>query len=250
MDVPHHISPTWYADAFGEYYEIVYAHRTIEAAQPEVAFAASVLSVTRDDRVLDLCCGTGRHLYHVAQISNRSFGLDYSPTLLARARVAVDSTVSLVRADMRQIPFANTFDVVTSFFTSFGYFQDDRENAQVLKEIARVLRSGGRFFLDHANAKHVRATLVPASTRTQGNYEIQEHRWIDEERSRINKTTCVFRDGAEVHKSEESVRLYGRGELAETLGHCELHTDEIYGDYDGAPYTATSPRMLIVGHRE
>ncbi|MCL4693838.1 MAG: methyltransferase domain-containing protein [Candidatus Hydrogenedentes bacterium] len=250
MDVPHHISPTWYEDAFGDYYEIVYAHRTIEAALPEVAFVASVLSVTREDRVLDLCCGTGRHLYHMAQVSNRSFGLDYSPALLTRARATLGSAASLVRADMRQIPFANTFDVVTSFFTSFGYFDDEDENALVLHEIARVLRRNGRFFLDHANAPHLRATLVPASARTQGGYEIQERRWIDEERSRINKNTHVFRDGVEVHRSEESVRLYGRRELQDLLGKCGLRVDHVYGDHTGSLHTDASPRMLVAGHKE
>lgn len=245
------IASDWYADAFGDYYELVYAHRTIETAAPEANFAARALSVCRNDRVLDLCCGTGRHLHHLATVAGYSVGLDYSPALLARAHGTLGTRVQLVRADMRHVPFRNAFDVVASFFTSFGYFLNEQENQRALTEIARALRSRGRFFIDHVNPTHLHATLVPLSEREFRGHVIREHRWIDQQRSRINKTVHVFRDGARVHHSEESVRLYARQELAGELAESGLCVDAVYGDYDGSPYAeSTSARMLFVGHRE
>jgi SAM-dependent methyltransferase len=38
-----------------------------------------------------------------------------------------------VRGDMRHLPFTDgSFDLVTSFFTSFGYFDSDDEDVKVL----------------------------------------------------------------------------------------------------------------------
>jgi ubiquinone/menaquinone biosynthesis C-methylase UbiE len=247
---PKDVSLNWYENAFSDFYGIVYAHRTIEAAAPEVAFAASLASLGRHDFVLDLCCGTGRHLYHLAQTSSRTYGLDYSSVLLADARERVGTNSTLVRADMRHIPFTNTFNLVTSFFTSFGYFQDDVENENVLREIARVLRSGGRFFLDHVNATYLRATLVPETTRKQHGYEIRERRWIDDIHHRINKATHVFLDGVEVHHSGESVRLYEHDELSQAMRRAGLAADAVYGGYTGAEFGPSQPRMLFFGHKE
>jgi SAM-dependent methyltransferase len=240
----------WYEEAFGDYYEVIYAHRTIQAAEPEAAFAASHLHLTDRDAALDLCCGTGRHLYHLAKRTAHAFGLDYSPVLLAHAARSIGAPARLVRADMRHVPFTNAFDVVTSFFTSFGYFLDDHENERVIVEICRILRRGGRFFLDHVNATHLRQALEASTVRMQDPYEIHETRWIDEKRKRINKSTRVFRDGVSLHKNEESVRLYSQEELTILLQHAGLSVDAVYGNFDGADAGLSQPRMLFVGHKD
>ena len=249
-DQPSSVHADWYEEAFGESYGIVYAHRTIEAAEPEAAFAASQVRLADGEAVLDLCCGTGRHLSHLARRTPHAFGLDYSPILLARAAESLGSRARLVRADMRHIPFTNAFDVVTSFFTSFGYFLEDSENERVIQEIGRILRPGGRFFLDHVNAAHLRRALESSTIRRQDSYEIRESRWIDETRNRINKTTHVFREGTKLHESEESVRLYTQDELATILRRAGLSVDNVYGDYNGAESGPSQPRMLFAGHKD
>ena len=103
------IGPEWYRDAFGTLYPIVYAHRTVAAAASEAAFAVRETELKPAERVLDLCCGNGRHLFHLVRYTAHATGLDYSPELLAIAAAAVDSDVALVQADMRDIPFVGAF---------------------------------------------------------------------------------------------------------------------------------------------
>ena len=241
--------PDWYEDAFGELYSFIYAHRTVEAAAPEAEFAARVLELKPSDRVLDLCCGGGRHLVHFARITGHAAGLDYSLTLLDRGRRLLGGRGRIVRADMRAIPFVGAFDAVTSFFTSFGYFQDDSENMQVIYETARALKSSGRFFIDCANPTYVRDTLEPRTVRAAGGYEIEECRWIDEPSKRINKATQVSRDGAVVQNLGESVRLYDEAELRGLLERAGLNCERSFGDYTGAPLADHEPRMILVGSK-
>lgn len=244
---PNSPPPDWYEEAFGDLYNIIYAHRTVEAAAPEAAFAAQVLELKQGMRVLDLCCGNGRHLVHLAKITGHAVGLDYSLALLLQGRGLLGQGATIVRADMRGVPFVGAFDAVTNFFTSFGYFQDDADNMHVIAEIARALKPGGRFFIDYVNPTHVRETLEPESRRFVGEFEIDERRWIDESARRINKSMRVLRNGVVLKSLCESVRLYEEIEIRDQLERAGLLCGCIYGDYAGAPIADDLPRMILAG---
>ena len=246
-------------------YPVLYAHRSVEAAAPEAAFAAQRLGLRPGDRVLDLCCGNGRHMVHLLRHTPRVVGLDYSPDLLALASeqlgdgaglvlgdgagLVLGDGAGLVRGDMRALPFGAVFDAVTNFFTSFGYFAAPEDNLAVVREVARVLRPTGRFFIDYLNPAHVAATLVPETVREHEGYVITERRWIDAERRRVNKTTAASRDGRMVGRWGESVRLYEEAEFRALLCEGGLEIERLFGDYDGAPPGEDRPRMIAVGHR-
>lgn len=242
------VSEQWYYHAFGDLYPIIYAHRSIEAAKPEALFAARVLGLLPNERVLDLCCGNGRHLVHLEEMGVCASGLDYSAPLLALARKAV-ACPRLVRADMRRIPFSETFDAVLNFFTSFGYFLDPEDNEAVAQGVAGALKCGGRFFIDYLNPANVVRTLTPESVRVVEDYEIQETRWIDAASQRVNKSTKVSRGGSVVHRSTESVRLYSLDELRALMGRCGLVVERVFGGYDGSVFGADAERMILVGRR-
>jgi ubiquinone/menaquinone biosynthesis C-methylase UbiE len=245
------IDGDWFATAFGAWYPVVYAHRTVAAAAPEAEFAQKVLHISPDDRLLDLCCGNGRHLVHLAKTAPQAAGLDYSADLLRLARENIGASRNrLLRGDMRALPFAdNTFDAITNFFTSFGYFQDAREDRKTATEIARVLRPGGRFFIDYLNESHVKKTLIPHSERRQDQYLILETRWIDPDTNRVNKRTEVEHEGRVLTRMAESVRLYSLDELAELLDAAGLEINQTYGDYEGNPTDPIRPRLILSGHR-
>jgi demethylmenaquinone methyltransferase/2-methoxy-6-polyprenyl-1,4-benzoquinol methylase len=98
-------------------------------------------AVRPGDRVLDVCCGTGDLALASSEAGGHVVGLDFSEKMLARARNKSDA-VDWVRGDATDMPFADgEFDAVT---VGFGIRNlDDLEGGLV--EIARVLRSGGRF---------------------------------------------------------------------------------------------------------
>ncbi|MGF1500372.1 MAG: class I SAM-dependent methyltransferase [Paracoccaceae bacterium] len=91
--------------------------------------------------VLDLCCGQGTLTAELAATGASVTGVDFSPTMLARAAEAVPSA-TLVEADAQSLPFeAESFDRVVC---NFGLLHmPDRPAA--LAEVARVLRPGGLF---------------------------------------------------------------------------------------------------------
>ncbi len=243
------LDENWFASAFDALYPIIYAHRTVEAASAESAFAIAQLELTDTSSVLDLCCGNGRHMVHLLRHTPHVTGLDYSPDLLGFARTQLGASGRLLRGDMRAIPFEGAFDAVANFFTSFGYFQDYAENLSVAQGIARALKPTGRFFVDYLNPEYVRNHLDPESRRSAEDLEIREQRWVDEATQRVNKVTEVTRDGQHVSRSSESVRLYSPAELDALLDEAGLRVEARYGNYDGSPVSAAHPRQIIVGMR-
>jgi SAM-dependent methyltransferase len=249
MPTPNdNVSANWFEQAFDTLYPIVYAHRSVDAAAPEVAFAIKALCLRPQHRVLDVACGNGRHLVHLAANGNSVMGLDFSPALLALATERFSGNVPLLRADMRTIPFRAAFDVVTSFFTSFGYFTTHAENLAVAQGISVALKPGGAFFIDFINREHVVQTLVPESVRHHEDYEIRDRRWIDAETDRLNKATEVFRAGECLVSYEESVQLYTHEAFDGLLREGGLQPDTYYGDYDGSQLDVANPRMMAVGY--
>jgi SAM-dependent methyltransferase len=239
------IDSDWYKLSFGELYPVVYAHRSIESAEPESRFAIEKLAITPHSRVLDLCCGNGRHLVHLRKHTDNIVGLDYSGDLLAIAQETVSA--QLIRADMRAIPINGTMDAVVNFFTSFGYFEDEEENHAVVHDVSNALKPNGRFMIDYINPVYARATLVPNSEREQDGYLIHETRWISESNGRLNKRTTLTTDGHIRAELGESVKLFTRENLTELLESECLMVDSVFGDIDGSSFESLSPRMIIIG---
>lgn len=234
---------TWYSDWFNEAYLTVYSHRNPESAAAEVRAVARLLDLNKMDRVLDLCCGSGRHLHHLKEFD--AVGLDLSPDLLGAARKGLGPSATLVRGDMRDLPFTATFDAVICLFTSFGYFLDDEQNLQVLKEIANTLVHRGRFLLDLVSAG-VTHNLVPETVRNQSDLEITERRRFVSATERLEKEILI-RGPEGTHKFIESVRVYSFKEVRTMLAMAGLAMEFIYGDFDESPYGPGSEQMIVVG---
>lgn len=243
------IAGNWFKDTFDALYPTIYAHRTIEAAEAESLFAIEQLNLQDNDHVLDLCCGGGRHIAHLSKATPHVTGLDYSPHLLEVAQNQLPTHINLVRGDMRHLPFNNAFDVITNFFTSFGYFESSKDNLKVAQDLSHALKPGGRFFIDYIAKDYTIANLEPETHRIAGDFDVYENRWIDTETMRVNKTTIIKHGPDEVKHTGESVRLYTQDELIDLLQHAGLCIDATFGNYDGSPCASEHPRMIIVGRK-
>jgi ubiquinone/menaquinone biosynthesis C-methylase UbiE len=103
-------------------------------------------------RILDLGCGPGILLSRVASLGFRTYGADFSPVLLSRARVRLSSPGApagcLVRADAHRLPFE---DGVFNVVLCIGVLSWVSHPEAVQREIARVLSPGGVAILTARN---------------------------------------------------------------------------------------------------
>jgi SAM-dependent methyltransferase len=240
----------WYETAFAQDYLARYAHRCDEAAAGETAFVVSALKLKRGALILDLCCGAGRHSRALAKRGYRVIGIDLSQDLLRKATECATRGAFYARGDMRCHPLApNSVDAVVNFFTSFGYFERDSDNAQVLREVARVLKHRGVFILDFLNITATRKNLVPESERWLNGARLLESRRYDAKTRRLCKTTRIV-EGRRSTAREESVRAYTRAELAALFKRSGLKVVGTFGDLTGSRFVEqSSPRCVLLAKK-
>jgi SAM-dependent methyltransferase len=241
----------WFEQWFGEEYHALYPHRDEEDAGRAVALIREVVFWEPGARILDLGCGPGRHAAELSRWGGRVVGFDLSRAMLRRARERTD--VALVRGDMRALPFRHaTFALAVNLFTSFGYFLSDDEHRRVVHQVAAALAPGGYFVLDYLNAEQVRRTL-------EASEQAARLRGAAERRTEVRVTRRIGEDGRFVIKEielrdegrrfQERVRLFRPDELATMLTDAGLQVHARFGDYDGAPPTPDSPRVILIAVR-
>ncbi len=241
----------WYRRAFRDDYLLVYSHRTLKEARQQVAVAIRHLPFAPGQKLLDIACGSGRHLLAFAERGAQVTGIDLSPTLLEEAKTLFAEskfTATLKRVDMRKLPFREQFDGASMWFTSFGYFAREADDLQALKAMAATLRPGGWWWIDIPNPVYLRAHLIPESSRTvkglHGRAEIDEQRRLVGDR--VIKTITIRDDKGE-RSYEERVRLYTPEQFGSVIKRAQLTTHGVLGDYSGKALAATRPRQIWYG---
>lgn len=240
------MSSRWFEDAFRADYRRVYPHRDLEAARPEVRW---LVEHGVRGRVLDLCCGFGRHSWLLAEAGCDVAGIDLSQDLLLAARELPDFERRLrgrlIRSDARELPFrAASFDSVVNLFSSFGYF-GELDDARMLREIGRVLRAGGLAVLDLMNPAYVRANLRDETVREDDAFLLRERRALADGGRRVIKDVELVSDG-ETKRWREDVRLYELPEIRALLVGNGFEPLSVAGGFDGRAFDAQAPRMLLV----
>lgn len=243
----------WYETAFGTEYLNRYAHRDDEEARRDVSAIIGLIDPPRDEPLLDLGCGAGRHLLalHEAGFSHL-VGLDLSKELIGIAKRRIEEAdienVELLCRDMRRIPHRDHFATILSMFTTFGYFPTEEEDAEVLRAAYLALRPGGRLLIDTIAREKTIAELVPSEERQEGDRTLLVRRWITDDGRRVEKETNVVDENG-TSTLHESVRLYAPRELATMLSRVGFGGVEVYGSLGGAPAAPESPRLVVVGRK-
>ena len=236
----------WFEEWFDGDYAELYAHRDTTEARRAVELALRVAPELAVGPVLDLGCGSGRHLEVLRQVNPQAFGMDLSPALLGLAPAELRPW--LLRGDMRTLPLRpGTLRGICLWFTPFGYFED-AENRALLQHLAGLLRPGGIFLLDYLNADLVMRTLVPEDTAERHGTRIRSCRAIEGNRLMKRMTLTRMATG-EVREALENVRLYQPSELLELAQSADLSPRAILGDYGGGPFSPDSPRWIGVFER-
>ncbi len=239
--------PPWFGEWFGREYLALYPHRDREEARRAVKLLEVAVPADSRARVLDLACGAGRHLAELRRSGHQATGLDLSLPMLEAARTTAPEA-ALVRGDMRRLPFGTgAFDVVTSYFTSFGYFDDEADDRRVLEEVRRVVGSGGVFLLDFLNAAYVAANLkTDDETIVADRVVTQRRRLVDGGRIVEKRITIAPEAGAPGRDFVERVRLHQPRDLERMLEAAGLRPRFKFGGYDQAAFSPESPRCILI----
>ncbi len=108
---------------------------------------AAARGVTAHD-LLDVACGTGRHLAVFADHLAEVVGTDGSSEMLTIAAARLGPEVALHEADLRGFDLGRTFDLVTCLFSSIGHVEDAGELDAAVASMARHVAPGGLLLIE------------------------------------------------------------------------------------------------------
>jgi arsenite methyltransferase len=113
-----------------------------------VSYLGGFAEITPGSRVLDLGCGAGLDSLISAHSAGEVIGVDFSESMLRRARAAAEragaGNVEFRMGDAEAIPAA---DRAVDVALVNGIFNLSTQRASVFQELARVIRPGGRAYV-------------------------------------------------------------------------------------------------------
>lgn len=225
-DLERHLPSDWWRTLFNSIYlktdgDVVENDRNTSR---DVDLLIRAAGLEPNDRILDLCCGQGRHCLELARRGFKQItGFDRSRYLirLARKRAKTEGlSVSLHEGDARRFRFPEeSFHCVALMGNSFGYFDREEDDLAVLLGAQRVLRAGGNLAMDLADGEWLRT-----------NFEKRSWEWIDQnhfvcrERSLASDGVRLVSREVVVHAEKGVIadqfyaeRLYTRSEITQML---------------------------------
>lgn len=218
----------------------------------EADFVRKTLGLHCGQRVLDVCCGYGRHALSLARAGLRVTGFDQSRFFLRKARRDASKArlpIAWVEGDVRVMEFEPIFDAAINMFTSFGFFSTEEENFQLIRRSAQALKPGGRFLLDTINRDRIIRNFQPRLWQPVGRGLRVETRNMDWRTGIMHHWRTLVSPGGRRRRQEFSIRLHTLVELTALFERAGLAVTQTLSAYDGAPYGLDTSRMIIVGRK-
>ncbi|MGI9013266.1 MAG: methyltransferase domain-containing protein [Phycisphaerales bacterium] len=189
-DLERHLPSDWWRTLFNAVYlktdgDVV---ENAENTARDVDVLLSATGITTETSILDLCCGQGRHALELAGRGYTNVtGVDRSRYLVRLARkraAALNLDVNFHEGDARRFRIPpERFECVAIMGNSFGYFEREHEDQQILDRVRNALVPGGVLALD----------LVDGEWLSQ-HFEPRSWEWIDQNHF-VCRERSLARDG-------------------------------------------------------
>ncbi len=214
--------------------------------------------------VLELGAGTGRVLFPLARAGVQIVGIDRSAEMLARAQErrtrlrAGRKRVQLVRGDIRALPFPNrSFPLVIAPYGILQSLLRERDLAETLAAVARVLKRGGIFGMELV-------ADLPAWREYTGRVSLRGRRaggslitLIESVRQDPKRKLTLFdqefveRRGQDVRRRHFSLafRTLTVHQMASRLEKAGFEVSALLGDYRGGPWDPRAEAWIVLATR-
>ena len=240
----------WFTEWFDTpYYHLLYKNRDEAEAAEFINKLIAFLKPANGSRMLDVACGKGRHSIHLANKGFDVTGIDLSAFSINEALKSEQENLHFYTHDMRQPFWVNYFDYSFNFFTSFGYFKNNRDNQSAIQYISNSMKNGGILVLDYLNVPYAAANIDHQSKEWIESIEFTITRWYDDQKfyKKILIEDPTLPNPLSYTEAVSKITL----EDFETLfASHHLKIKKLFGSYDLDSYQPeTSPRLIMVAEK-
>jgi D-alanine-D-alanine ligase len=228
-DLERHLPNDWWGTLFNALYlktdgDVVENDLN---TKEEVDLLIAATGIGPTDRVLDLCCGQGRHCLELARRGFRHVtGVDRSRYLVRLARQRAKKLgleVAFREGEARKFRMPdNSVDCLAIMGNSFGYFDRSEDDETVLARVRNVLVSHGTLALDLADGEWLRSHFEPRSWEWIDQSQLVcRERSLSHDGSRlISREVVIDAEKGVIADQFYAERLYDRATVEGLLERC------------------------------
>ncbi|MXV52506.1 methyltransferase domain-containing protein [Pedobacter sp. HMF7647] len=243
------MSRKWFQNWFNSpYYHILYNQRNDEEAEFFIDNLFAHLNPTSDSLLLDVGCGRGRHSVYLNKKGYDVTGIDLSLPNINYAKQFESRQLHFFVHDMRYLFYINYFDIALNLFTSFGYFETQKEHVTALKTMRKSLKKDGLLVLDYFNCQKIIRNLSPQEVKSIDgiDFYITKKRVAD----KIVKTIS-FEHRNKDYTFKEEVKVFCLPEFQRLLDVSGFAITDHFGDYSLNEYDENkSDRLILICHKK
>lgn len=234
----------WYSDWFNSpYYHLLYSNRNDVEAHFFIDNLLTSINLKPNSKVLDLACGKGRHSVYLSKKGFQVTGVDLSLNNICEASKQENVNLNFFTHDMRKVFRINYFDAIVNMFTSFGYFETENENTEVIQSCYTGLNSKGKLVIDFFNLNVVKNRIVPFEEKKTGNIIFKIEKKI--EKNFIVKNICVIEENQK-HMFQEKVMALDFSHFQKYLEQNGFNILNLFGDYSLNKFEPNNSERLII----
>jgi len=241
----------WYEDEnFWETFQpVLFNEDRIKNTPLEVDKIINLLNIKEGSKILDLCCGVGRHSIELAKRGFTVIGVDSNEEYL---KMAIKKSkkekvnIEFIKDDMRNFYRENHFDIIINIFTSFGFFEDMLDDKKVIENSYISLKKDGKLLIDMNGKETLARIFRERDWYRVGDFIILEERKILGDFEKIETKWIIVKDD-KIKEFTIKLRLYSAYEIKSLFKECGFSKIEIFGDLTGSPYDNKASRLIVVG---
>jgi SAM-dependent methyltransferase len=217
--------------------------------------------------ILELGCGTGRVLLHLAREGFEVTGVDSSPEMIARARrrIALQKTIGdriqIVEGDFSRLALGKTFPLILLPYNTFAHLTAEPGLSATLGVISSHLAHGGEFFLVLPNPIPIFGTppdgLVLERTFRDEERDLTIQQFSSLRLDRVAQLGHILwlydaiDSAGRVTRTSipMTLRYFFPNELGLLFERAGLRLLNLWGDYSRTPFVEDSPTLIAAGGR-
>lgn len=238
----------WYRSWFNSpYYHILYAHRDHSEAEKFIDNLCNQLNIKPKAKVLDACCGRGRHSIYLHKKGLEVIGIDLSHQNIQFAKKYEQEGLRFYEHDIRNLLYSNYFDFVFNLFTSFGYFKRENEDVKAIKVLSKSLKPGAFLLVDFLNTQKVCSSINLKENKIVNGIEFNIEKSV--EKGKIIKK-IFFCDSGKEYKFKEEVKALELKDFEHYFKQAGLEIKAKYGNYSLNEYEPElSDRLILLAQK-
>jgi len=242
----------YYDDEFWiTYGPVMFDRERNRSASYEIDHLIMLADLQPGDKVLDSCCGQGRHSLILADRGMKVTGVDVTLPYLETARKKRDEReldIEFIHKNILQFKRNSQYKAAFNLYNSLGYFDDPEEDSVYFRNIYDSLQEGGKFIIECTGKEVLARDFQDCFWYEYDDFKIMVEYSINLNWTELETRWIFLKEGRETDATFRH-RIFSALELAGLLSGVGFKTIEFFGDYDGIPYDQRAQRLIAIAEK-